>query len=933
MVTGPRQTLGVLPHGKQRSIALLGAVVTFIVLYALLLQFCEIYEDNLLNEQYTQVDMQLFSYGNTFTNHISQDIAHLEGVDTFVRANPTTTDLYYNFESFAFGLDSGAYSIRSIQLFPVNSDSYVYPKSDNVSFMGSSYDALVEHERPMIRTDVSKAVQTRQIAISGPYDLKQGNTVMVALKAVYLDDQFWGMAVIVLDMDTLMRDAGLYDVPETTSIALRSSSGQMLMGSNSTFQKSPRIYSIALPEGALELAAMPAGGWYAPIKDEVDIVEKGGFIIVFLLSLLVYFIIGSYSSLKSTVVERTISLNDSESRYQQLFDNSPDALFLVNRKGRILDANNVAHVLYGYSKKELLGMTIFDLFSPEALKGSVPYIHDILEYSVQFQSVNVSQDGTYFPVEVSSALIKGERTNPGVLIASRDITERKKAEEDLLRSEEMFSRVFNSVPDSIILTSPDEEIINVNDSFVKNTGYGKNDVVGKTSRDIFLWGDNDVWIKYVSILKSQGYVRNFEAEIVQKSGSHKHVLISGDKVTIAGDRFLLTVFRDITDLKNTEKALFKTESLLNEVSQIARIGGWEFNALTGEGTWTTGVARIYDLDPEVKTGRDFGLDFNLPESKEKMEKAIHKAIETLEPYDVEAQLISAKGTHKWVRSLGRPVVTDGKVTKLTGSLQDITDLKKAEEEVRKLNAELEQRVIQRTSELEAANKELEAFTYSVSHDLRAPLRAIDGFTRIITEEYEHVFDDEARRLFGVIRSNTKKMDKLITDLLSLSRIGRNEINYIDIDMTAMVKSIFIDLVAYKEKKNFVFDVPDLPDVCADPTLIRQLWTNLLSNAVKYSMKNDEIRIEVGSYVENGMNVYFVKDNGVGFDPKYSDKLFGIFQRLHNDSEFEGTGVGLAIVQRIVARHGGRIWAQGKINEGATFYFSLPVKEENHECGQ
>ncbi|MEZ5334595.1 MAG: PAS domain S-box protein [Methanolobus sp.] len=656
------------------------------------------------------------------------------------------------------------------------------------------------------------------------------------------------------------------------------------------------------------------------IGSEMDLVEKGGLVIVVLLSILVYFLINSYSSLKYTVVERTESLNESENRYQQLFDNSTDALFLVDKKGSILDANNVSRVVYGYSKKELLKMTIFDLFATEVQKSTVPYIKDILDYSIQFQSIHLSKTGKEFPVEVSSSLIEGERTNPGVLVAARDITKRKKSEEALIRSEEMFSRVFNTVPDSIVLNSPDEKFINVNDSFVKNTGYGKNDVFGKTSKDIGLWKDPLLRDEYVTKLKEEGLVRNFEAELVTKPGTIIYVLISGDKVTIGEEEFLLTVFRDITDLKNTERALVKTESLLNEVSRIAQIGGWEFDVSTGEGTWTSGVALIHDLDPEVKTNKEFGLSFFSPSSKEKLETAIQNAIEKSEAYDVEAELISDKGVHKWVRSLGRPVFEDGKIVKIMGSLQDITDLKEAEDEIRILNSELEQRVIERTSQLEAANKELEAFTYSVSHDLRAPLRAIDGFSRILTEDYESVFDDEAKRLFSVIRSNTKKMDKLITDLLALSRIGRNEINCVDIDMTAMVKSIFIDLVVHKEENNFVFNVTDLPEICADPTLIRQLWTNLLSNAIKYSMKNDEIKIEVDSYSEDGMNVYYVKDNGVGFDPRYSEKVFGIFQRLHNDSEFEGTGVGLAIVQRIVNRHGGKIWAEGKMNEGATFYF-------------
>jgi signal transduction histidine kinase/sensor domain CHASE-containing protein len=679
MDVGPRQTLDILPYGKQNYMAFLGAVITFAILTLILWQFSIIYQDNLMAEQQSQVEMQLFSYGNTLTNHISQDITYLEGVDTFVQENPSKYHLYNDFDLFAFGLYSGAHSIYSIQLFPTSNEVYVYPGSDNMSFMGNSYDYLINNEGFKVRADVQRAIQTRQITISGPYDLQEGGTVLVAMQAIYIEDSLWGIAVIAIDMQPLLRNAGLYDTPENMNIALRASSGQMFVGSRDTFEMGPRTYNIGLPEGSLELAAVPAAGWSASIKEPLSIFQKGGFVIVLLLSLLVYILLNHYGSLKSKVRQRTVSLN--------------------------------------------------------------------------------------------------------------------------------------------------------------------------------------------------------------------------------------------------------------EVSSIAHIGGWDIDISSGKSTWTPEMARIHDVDPDIDPNVEFCMNFYLPASRHTIEKAFRNAIDNGMPYDLELEIVSAKGVRKWVRSLGQPVIENGKVVKLTGSIQDITELKKAEEKIRKLNAELEQRVIERTSQLEAANKELEAFTYSVSHDLRAPLRAIDGFSRILTEDYESVFDDEAKRLFEIIRTNTKKMDKLITDLLSLSRIGKNEMNCVEIDMTSMVRSIFIDLVMYKEENNFVFTVADLPHICADSTLIRQLWINLLSNAIKFSMKGEDSKIEVDAYAENGMNVYYIKDNGVGFDPKYSKKLFGIFQRLHNEKEFEGTGVGLAIVQRIVHRHGGKIWAEGKLGEDATFYFSLPLKEEEHVCGE
>jgi light-regulated signal transduction histidine kinase (bacteriophytochrome) len=239
------------------------------------------------------------------------------------------------------------------------------------------------------------------------------------------------------------------------------------------------------------------------------------------------------------------------------------------------------------------------------------------------------------------------------------------------------------------------------------------------------------------------------------------------------------------------------------------------------------------------------------------------------------------------------------------------------------NYKLEQKVKERTVQLEALNKELEAFSYSISHDLRAPLRGIVGFVTILEEDYSSRLDDEAKRITGVIRSNTLKMGRLIDDLLTFARMGRKDIEKTVISTEAMIQEVVREIAPEDKNGHIQWVIGPLPDVTGDINAMRQVWINLISNAVKYSANKETPRIEIGFIALEGENVFFVKDNGVGFDEKYKDKLFKVFQRLHSAEDFEGTGVGLAIVEKIVSKHGGRVWAKAEVGKGACFYFSLP----------
>ena len=262
-------------------------------------------------------------------------------------------------------------------------------------------------------------------------------------------------------------------------------------------------------------------------------------------------------------------------------------------------------------------------------------------------------------------------------------------------------------------------------------------------------------------------------------------------------------------------------------------------------------------------------------------------------------------------------------------IQEIEERKRVDEDLRNLNAQLEQHVAQRTAQLEVANKELESFSYSVSHDLRTPLRGVVGFADALLEDHANELSEEAKRKLRIVHGEGLRMGRLIDDLLAFSRLGRKALQTTQVDMESLARQSWKAVLGAQPDPRVRLDLGRLPPSEGDPSLLTQVWINLLSNAVKFSAKRETPQVTINAITDGNEHVYFVRDNGAGFNPKYQDKLFGVFQRLHDSDAYAGTGVGLALVKRIVLRHGGRVWAEGQPEQGATFYFTLP-KERLHE---
>lgn len=377
-----------------------------------------------------------------------------------------------------------------------------------------------------------------------------------------------------------------------------------------------------------------------------------------------------------------------------------------------------------------------------------------------------------------------------------------------------------------------------------------------------------------------------------------------------------------------EHTLKQSETLLNETQRLAKIGGWSWEVETQTTFWTEETYRIHGYTPatNVSGGIDF-IDRSLmcydPEDRPVISSAFQRCIQHGDSYDLEFPFTSVDGQRKWIRTTSTAIYEDNRIVRIIGTLMDITQRKQAEKEIFELNRDLEQRVVERTAELEAVNTELADFSYSVSHDLRAPLRHIDGYLELLQKRMADSLDELSSHYLTSIMNSSRRMGTLIDSLLAFTRMRRTQISWDTLDLNCLVHDVIDQLTQDKNQRRIHWQITDLPTVNGDPIMLRIVLMNLISNAIKFTQTRVVAEIAIGSQTTENETIIFVRDNGVGFDMAYADRLFGVFQRLHRNDEFEGLGIGLANIRRIIRLHGGKTWAEGKLNEGATFYFTLP----------
>lgn len=631
----------------------------------------------------------------------------------------------------------------------------------------------------------------------------------------------------------------------------------------------------------------------------------------------------------------TDELRRSQAHLTSILNSAMDAIITVNEKQVVLLFNHAAEKMFLCPAGEAIGQ-LLERFIPERFRPMhADYIHGFGQTGVTTRAMagaravsGLRANGAEFPVEasISQVEIEGEKFYTVIM---RDITERVRSEEALKESQEQLAGIIGSAMDAIITIDEEQKIVLFNHAAEKMFICLSRDAVGESI-------ENFIPARFRAAHKS--HVETFGQTKVTKramgalgaifglrtNGEEFPVEASISQLESQGKKFYTVILRDITNRKQVEGYLRESLKDLSDIKLA--LDESTIVAITDQRGRITYVNDAFCEISKYSREELLGQDHRIINSGYHPKEFIRNLWTTIANGQVwrgELCNRAKDGNIYWVATTIVPFLDeDNKPYQYVAIRHDITERKFVEEEVHKLNETLEQRVAERTSQLEVANKELEAFSYSVSHDLRAPLRHVNGFSQALLEDYADKLDEEGKFYLEEICGASRDMAQLIDDMLQLSRVTRSEMRRESFNLSDMVNALIAQLQKDNPARKVDVNIENDITVEADKRLLQILLTNLLGNSWKFTSKKDGARIAFEHEAKGGQTVYVVRDNGAGFDMKYASKLFGVFQRLHGSTEFEGTGVGLAIVQRIVHRHGGRVWAEAAVNEGATFYFTL-----------
>ena len=515
-----------------------------------------------------------------------------------------------------------------------------------------------------------------------------------------------------------------------------------------------------------------------------------------------------------------------------------------------------------------------------------------------------------------------------------EVNHRTEVQQQLKASQDMMQLMFGTAAAGIVMTTPDRRFLMANPAYHATVGYTQAELQAMDMRELTHPDDRSRYDE-MTMRMVAGEVGNFSHEMryLKRGGGAVWVRTTVSMVRSADGvpTHIIAVTEDITQRRATEEKLRQSELLLEIAGRTAQLGGWMLDLSGGPVMWSGEVCKIHEVPMGSKPLLHEVVQYFSPEWRENITAAFDRCSRDGVPFDEELQIITANGRRVWVRAIAEALRDDsGAITRMQGAYQDITERKHAEHSIVRLNAELENRVRRRTARLEAVNRELasvnrelETFSYSVSHDLRSPLNTIDGFSVLLERTSGGLIGEKGRHYLSRIRTGTRQMGDLIEGLLSLAKLSRDSLQSGVVDLGVIARQVLQQCMDREPEREVNVCIQEGLTVRGDPRLLSVVIQNLIGNAWKFTSKRMVAQVEIGREIAvNGESVYFVKDNGAGFDMAYADKLFITFQRLHSPSDFSGSGIGLATVQRIIARHGGRVWAHGIEGQGADFYFTL-----------
>ncbi len=628
-------------------------------------------------------------------------------------------------------------------------------------------------------------------------------------------------------------------------------------------------------------------------------------------------------------------LSKNEEMFRLLVERVSDyAICMLDPQGRVLTWNAGAECISGYRPDEILGEFYGSFFLPEDVSANRP--QNLLKLAAEEgraaeQIRQVRKNGThYHSFTVLTAIRDQQHGLQSYSLVVRDITERKKWEDALKRNEAFKTAILESALDAIVAIDADGNVLEWNPAAERIFGYRHQDVVGKEMAQFIVprWQLNEhrqAMQRYLVTGESAYLGRRRELIAMRADGTEFPVELTVVRIPHEYPPKFTGFIRDITNRKLAEAALRKSEDQFRLAVEAAEDYGIYLLDTDGRvASWNAGAERIHGYSVDEVLGHHFSMFF-LPEEvvqdlpNQELGSALANGVSRREAWS------QRKNGSRFYSQCVLTAVRDpaGELTGYLRVIHDITERRQSEEQISRLNTELEERVRQRTLELQESNRELEAFSYSVSHDLRAPLRHIDGFVNLLRQSVADKLDPASAEYLQIISQEAKQMNKLIDALLAFSRTSRAPLRKSRVDLNAVLKLVQDDLRFDIDGRQIDWVLHPLPAVQGDLSLLRQVLVNLLSNALKYTRKREVARIEVSATDTHKEVIVKVRDNGVGFDMQFADKLFGVFQRLHGPEEFEGIGIGLANVRRIIQRHGGRTWAEAAPGDGAAFYFSLP----------